>query len=195
MTRPSRSIRQSLTDTRLDQARADILKESPSANIKTVILDLNSLASVRQAAKDIAALGNPDVLINNAAVMLTPYGTTEDGIETQFGVNYVGPWLLTNLLLPAILKTPHPRVVFVSSGAHAYNDIRYDDIGFQNGKVYNKMEAYAQSKVGNVLNAVALADKFGKDGLIAISIHVGLRNCTPLTAAWCHHDQPQPPHG
>lgn len=158
-------------DNRLDQAREDILKETPGAKLKTVILDLNSLASVRKAAGEIAALGDVDVLINNAAVMMNPYSTTADGLESQFGTNYVAPWLLTNLLVPSLLKTPHPRVVFVSSIGHRASDIRWDDIGFSNGKAYNKIHAYGQSKTAAILNAVELAEKYGPK-LSAISLHV-----------------------
>jgi len=167
----SRELR---ADNRLDQAREDILQETPGANLKTVILDLNSQASVRKAAKEIAALGDLDVLINNAAVMMNPYGTTEDGLESQFGANYVGPWLLTNLLIPSLLKTAHPRVVFVSSIGHRASDIRWDDIGFSNGQKYDKIAAYGQSKTAAILNAVELAQKYGPK-LTAIALHVSDR--------------------
>lgn len=141
-------------------------------DIRTVTLDLNSLDSVREAAKDIAALGNVDVLINNAAVMMCPYGTTKDGFETQFGSNAIGPWLLSNLLIPSLLKSPHPRIVCVASSGHQWSDIRWDDPGFDGGKAYDKLVAYGQSKTGNILTALGLADKYGKDGLVAISLHV-----------------------
>jgi len=162
----------------MDETRDAILKETPGANIKTVILDLDSLEAVRKAAAEIAALGDVDVLINNAAVMMCPYSKTVDGFEKQFGVNYLGPWLLTNLLIPSLLKTPHPRVVFVASAGHMYSGIRFDDIGFQDGKVYDKQQAYGQSKTANMLNAVALAEKYGKNGLVAISLHVRISGRT-----------------
>lgn len=158
---------------KLQEARDDILKATPGAKLATVVVDFDSLASVRAAASEILKLGSPDVLINNAAVMMCPYGTTTDGLEKQFGVNYVGPWLLTNLLLPAMLATPHPRVVNVASVGHYYSDIRFDDVGFDGGKVYDKIASYGQSKTANMLHAVALADKYGPKGLVAISLHPG----------------------
>ncbi|KAL1409011.1 hypothetical protein Q8F55_005835 [Vanrija albida] len=161
---------------KLDTARADILKETPSASISTVVLDLDSQAATRRAAADIAALGDPDVLINNAAIMMNPYTTTADGLESQFGTNYVGPWLLTALLLPALLRTPAPRVVVVASAGHRSSDIRWDDIGFSAGAAYAKRAAYGQSKTGNVLHALALAEKFGDKGLTAVSLHPGVIN-------------------
>ncbi|KAL1410288.1 hypothetical protein Q8F55_004294 [Vanrija albida] len=158
---------------KLDQAKADILKETPNANVETVILDLDSLASVRKGAEEIAAKGQLDILINNAAVMMTPYGKTSDGFETQFGTNYIAPWLLTNLLLPNLLKSAHPRVVFVSSMGHQFGDIRWDDIDYSKGNDYDKTNAYGQSKTATILNVKALADKFGSKGLTAIALHPG----------------------
>ena len=73
--------------------------------------------------------------------MRCPYGVTQDGFETQFGVNYVGPFLLTKLLLPTMLKTSHPRVVNVASYVHQQSDIRWDDIGFSEGKEYDPILA------------------------------------------------------
>lgn len=161
------------SQSKLDQAKANIVKETPKANIETVILDLNSLASVREAAKEILAKGQLDVLINNAAVMMTPYGKTADGFETQFGTNYIAPWLLTNLLLPNLLKSAHPRVVFVSSMGHQFGDIRWDDMDYSKGNDYDKTNAYGQSKTATILNVKALADNFGSKGLTAVALHPG----------------------
>lgn len=112
-----------------------------------------------------------DVLINNAAIMMCPHAVTADGIESQFGTNYVAPWLLTNLLIPALEATTCPRVVFVASAGHRGSDIRWDDVNFSAGKTYNTMISYAQSKSASVLNAVALAEKHPK--ITAISLHPG----------------------
>lgn len=147
------------------------MKETPSAKIALATLDLNSLDSVRSAAKDIASHGPIDVLINNAAVMMCPYGTTADGFETQFGTNYIAPWLLTNLLIPSLEQSSDPRVVFVSSVGHRASDIRWDDIGFSDGKTYHKILSYGQSKTASILNAVALSNKHPK--ITAISLHPG----------------------
>jgi NAD(P)-dependent dehydrogenase (short-subunit alcohol dehydrogenase family) len=156
---------------KLEAARDAILQETPSASLSLVTLDLGSLASVRTGAAELAkaAGGRLDVLINNAGVMMTPFGHTPDGLETQWGTNYVGPWLLTNLLLPSLLASPSPRVVFVSSAGHRACDIRWRDPNFAWG--YEGLLAYGQGKTGANLNAVALAAKF--PGLTAISLHPG----------------------
>lgn len=147
------------------------MRETPGASLALVTLDLGALASVRAGAAAIAkaAGGRLDVLINNAGVMMTPFGHTPDGLETQWGTNYVGPWLLTNLLLPSLLATPAPRVVFVSSAGHRACDIRWDDPNFAQG--YQSLLGYGQGKTGSNLNAVALATKFPQ--LTAISLHPG----------------------
>lgn len=173
---------------RLAQARDDILKQTPDANVALITLDLDSLASVRSAAKEIISVSNGvvDVLINNAAVMMCPYGTTADGFETQFGTNYLAPWLLTNLLVPALEASPAPRVVLVSSVGHRASDIRWDDIGFSGGKDYDKIESYGQSKTASILNAVAFKTKHPR--ITAISLHPGaiqtnlMRHVTPQDA-------------
>ncbi|CAK9786427.1 NAD-P-binding protein [Cutaneotrichosporon oleaginosum] len=156
---------------KLEEARDTILQQTPGASLALVTLDLGSLASVRAGAAEIAkaAGGRLDVLINNAGVMMTPFSHTVDGFETQWGTNYVGPWLLTNLLLPALLAAPSPRVVFVSSAGHRTTDIRWDDPNFARG--YDGLLAYGQGKTGANLNAVALAAKFPR--LTAISLHPG----------------------
>lgn len=171
--RSEATARITLLTPRLEAAQADILKETPGAKLALVTLDLNSLASVRTAAKDIAAKANGqlDVLINNAAVMMCPYSTTADGLETQLGTNYVAPWLLTNLLVPTLSASPAPRVVFVSSVGHRASDIRWDDMDFSGGKTYHNVLSYGQSKTASVLNAVALAERH--PNITVISLHPG----------------------
>lgn len=101
---------------------------------------------------------------------MCPYGTTTDGFEMQFGTNYIAPWLLTNLLVPALEAAPAPQVVLVSSVGHRASDIRWDDIGFSKGS-YDKVESYGQSKTATILNGVALASKHPK--ITVVSLHPG----------------------
>src|SRR5690606_19350461 len=85
-------------------ARADVLQDVPDANLAVELLDLGSLVSVRAFAERVTAGGDLDGLVANAGVMALPHRPTEDGFETQFGVNHLGHFALTGLLLPALLE-------------------------------------------------------------------------------------------
>ncbi|KAI8576451.1 hypothetical protein K450DRAFT_256820 [Umbelopsis ramanniana AG] len=160
----------------LDDAIEKIKAETPSANLRSLVIDLASLESVRHAAAEVNAYTEAiDVLINNAGIMASPYYTTKDGLEGQFGVNYVGPFLFTNLILPKLLasKTGAPRIVNISSIGHILAPILFDDPSFDNGKAYNKWWAYGQSKTANMLFTRQLSNRYKNKGLTAFSVHPG----------------------
>jgi NAD(P)-dependent dehydrogenase (short-subunit alcohol dehydrogenase family) len=106
-----------------------------NSNVKAtfVPLDLSDQASIRAAAVEInGQFDRIDVLINNAAIMACPYSTTKDGFEVQFGTNFLGPLLFTSLLLPKLRSAgPGARIVNVSSSAHRFEGIRFDDLDFK----------------------------------------------------------------
>jgi NAD(P)-dependent dehydrogenase (short-subunit alcohol dehydrogenase family) len=106
--------------------------------------------------------------------MATPYAKTVDGIESQFGTNHIGHFLLTNLLMGKILAAaPGARIVNVSSSAHQPGVIRFEDWNFSDGKAYNPWEGYAQSKMANILFTESLAEKLGPKGVFSYSLHPG----------------------
>lgn len=145
---------------------------------QSLVLDLGSFASIRTASSTILALDRPvDVVINNAGVMMTPYGKTVDGFETQFGVNHVGHFLFTNLIMPKLLEAAEKKneavIVNVSSVGHRYSPVRWDDIGFSDGKAYDRIQAYGQSKTANILFSLALKDKLAAKGIRSYSLHPG----------------------
>ena len=138
------------------EAAVRILSGSPAAaevvpaDLHAVRLDLASLASVREAAEEIAAAYGPvDLLINNAGVMMTPFRRTADGFELQLGVNHLGPFALTGLLLGRTLGREGSRVVTVSSNGHKSGRIDFDDL--QSQRRYRRMAAYYQSKLANLM--------------------------------------------
>ncbi|KJE90675.1 short-chain dehydrogenase/reductase SDR [Capsaspora owczarzaki ATCC 30864] len=131
-----------------------IRSEFPSSQVELQLLDLQSLASIR----DFAQAANKKfpkihLLVNNAGVMVPPFGHTADGFETQFGTNYVGPFYLTLLLLDNIVAAGTPervaRIVNVSSAAYHGGSINFDDLNSE--KSYDRLGAYAQSKLANIL--------------------------------------------
>jgi NAD(P)-dependent dehydrogenase (short-subunit alcohol dehydrogenase family) len=147
-------------------------------SLEVMELDLASLASVRRFAEVfLAKYDRLDGLVNNAGVMYSPKGKTENGFETQFGINYLGHFLLTELLLDILKATAPSRIVCVSSVAHAgmggiYGGIDFDDLHYDK-REYNARVAYAQSKLANVLQALDLARRLEGTGVSAFSVHPG----------------------
>lgn len=153
-------------------ARDRLAAEVPGARAEFAPLDLGDLASVRAFAD--AHRDRPlDLLINNAGVMALPYGRTADGFETQFGVNHLGHFALTGLLLPNLLAAPAPRVVSVSSGMHALADIDIADLNSE--RKYGRWVAYGRSKTANLLfvHELARRARAAGAGLVAAAAHPG----------------------
>jgi NAD(P)-dependent dehydrogenase (short-subunit alcohol dehydrogenase family) len=123
---------------------------TPPVDVQAVRLDLASLASVHEAADEIgSAYGPIDLLVNNAGVMMTPFRHTADGFELQLGVNHLGHFALTGLLLGRMLHREGSRVVTVSSNGHKPGRIDFDDL--QSERRYRRMAAYYQSKLANLM--------------------------------------------
>jgi NAD(P)-dependent dehydrogenase (short-subunit alcohol dehydrogenase family) len=151
-----------------------IRSENADADVSFVKMDLLSLASVREAALEILEREpRIDVLVDNAGVA-GHRGVTEDGFEIQFGVNHVGHFLFTRLLLPRLLESAPARVVVVASRNHrsAKEGIDYDAVrGMTRTRV--GLHEYDVSKLANVLFAKELARRYGKDGVTACSLNPG----------------------
>ena len=158
-----------------EKAMADIRKEVPNADLEFIKLDLNSLKSVREFAKAYSEKHDKiDLLINNAGLMIPPLMRTEEGFESQFGVNHLGHFLLTNLLYPVIKKTENARIVSLSSIAHKNGRIHFDDPNWENS--YSKSDAYNQSKVACLMFAYELQRKLNEAGssVISVAAHPGV---------------------
>ena len=157
----------------------DIKEASKSEEVILKKLDLASLASVRQFSEEILQEeSHIDLLINNAGVMLCPYSLTEDGFEMQFGTNHLGHFLLTNLLLDRIKESAPSRVVTVSSGAHFYGSLDFDDMMWAHN--YKSVGAYTRSKLANVMFSRELAKRLEGTGVSTYSLNPGIIN-TELT--------------
>ncbi|KAJ7680722.1 short-chain dehydrogenase [Mycena polygramma] len=150
---------------RLKIAEDTLKKEFPAAEIKPLVVDLSSLASVRKAAAEVNTYLEPlHVLINNAASPFVPFKLTADNLESQMATNHIGPFLFTALLIPKLLaaRNTHytPRVVFVSSTAHAtVPGVNFDTLGHPSRDSYTILDAYSQSKAANVLTAIELSKR------------------------------------
>lgn len=161
---------------RAEEALEKIRADHPAADLGYVALDLADLASVRQAADVVAAEPRLDGLLNNAGVMRTPYGLTTDGFETQFGINHLGHFALTGLLLPALEQTAGSRIVITSSVGHRRGEILFDDIDAT--QRYHPMERYYMSKLANLLFMYELDRRLRAQGsgTIALGVHPGVSN-------------------
>jgi NAD(P)-dependent dehydrogenase (short-subunit alcohol dehydrogenase family) len=145
-------------------ARDTIAREIPGASAELVALDLGSLASVRSAVTTILD-GHPviDILVNNAGVMGIPYRTTSDGFEMQFGVNHLGHFALTALLLPALLRSEGGRIVSVtSSGRRRGSTIDPNDLTMETR--YDAWRSYGRAKLANLQFAVELNRRLAATG-------------------------------
>ncbi|KAF7302795.1 Short-chain dehydrogenase/reductase family protein [Mycena kentingensis (nom. inval.)] len=161
---------------RLKLVKKAIESELPSARIRPLVLDLSSQAAVRKAAAEVNAYAEPlDVLIHNAAAEMGSFVLTEDGVESQFAAAQVSPFLFTKLVLPKLLASPHPRVIFVSSVAHTFGTIEDWDVLLhpaRHEKAYTPMGAYAHAKIANVLMAKELTKRSG-GRVQSFSLHPG----------------------
>ena len=157
-----------------ETAERDIRSLSKNKNVHFKLLDLASFASIRKFCSEVLA-EEPrlDVLINNAGIMGCPYWKTEDGFEMQFGVNHLGHFLLTNLLLDRIKEAPAGRIVVVSSLGHVRAiEINFDDIN--STQSYKPLYAYGQSKLANNLFTIALHKRLAGTNVTINCLHPGL---------------------
>jgi len=156
------------------QAQAKMLAMNPGLHLQVVPLDLANLESVRDFA---AVLGEHcpalDILVNNAGVMAIPFRRTADGFEMQFGVNHLGHFALTGLLIRRLLAAPAGRVVTLSSMVHFLGKMGFDNLNGE--RDYVPWKAYIQSKLANLLFAYELQRRLDAAGapLISVAAHPG----------------------
>ncbi|MEO1249261.1 MAG: SDR family NAD(P)-dependent oxidoreductase [Pseudomonadota bacterium] len=163
-----------ITGRTLEKAQrvADGIAADTGGNVSAEEVELGEFGSIRAFAERVVAKHpHIDILINNAGVMACPYAETKDGFELQFGSNHLGHFLMTKLLMPAL--GDGSRVVVLSSAAHQFAPVFFDDIGFKNTD-YEKWAAYGQSKTANALFAVGLNSRLKDKGAEAFSVHPGV---------------------
>ena len=165
---------------------AEIRRDTASAKLFVYQLELGELASVRAFAAEVNR-HHPKLqgLVNNAGVMNTPFGHTKDGFETQFGVNHLGHFLLTNLLTGALKAGAPSRVVNLSSFFHEFaigrkGEIHFDDLNYHR-RPFDSWEAYAQSKLANLLHARELGRRLAGTGVTTASVNPGFVRTNLMT--------------
>jgi retinol dehydrogenase-14 len=153
-------------------ARRDICATTGNNDVQVVLADFTSLAQVRALAAQVRALTDRlHVLVDNAGVYQERRHLTEDGLETTFQVNYLAPFLLTNLLLEPLLAAAPARVVVVSSAVHHRAAIDLNDL--QGARRYDGYSAYGLSKLGDLLFTYELAERLRGTGVTVNALHPG----------------------
>ena len=160
-----------------ERAIHTIMDEILGAKLKYIELDLASLESIKAFSRQFnSTYDRLDILLNNAGIMLVPYGKTADGFERTMGTNHLGHFALTGLLLDKLSKTPGARVVNVASNAHYAGEMDFNNLLFDNGQGYSPMKAYGRSKLANLLFTYELQRRFlsSSTDVIALAAHPGI---------------------
>lgn len=155
-----------------EQALAEAKQKSDSGNIELMLCDLSSLADIRRFCDEFKSkYSKLDILLNNAGVVNLKRQETKEGFESMLGVNHLGHFLLTNLLLDQIKAAPQGRIVVVSSGAHKWGKVDFNDPYFKRG--YTVVKGYGRSKLANVLFTRGLARRLKNTNATVNSLHPG----------------------
>jgi NAD(P)-dependent dehydrogenase (short-subunit alcohol dehydrogenase family) len=158
-----------------EAARREVVERSGSTEVEVVPLDLASLDSIRSSADDLLGrFPRIDVLVNNAGGTLSKRQVTKDGFEMTFGVNHLGHFLLTQLLLDRLVASAPARVITVASGAHlgARRGLDFDDLQCETHS-YRGFQVYCRSKLANVMFAAELARRVDPAQVTSNSMHPG----------------------
>ncbi|XP_061565305.1 retinol dehydrogenase 13-like [Cololabis saira] len=157
-----------------EEAAKEIRGNTLNPHVYACHLDLASMKSIREFAERIKREEkNVDILINNAGVMRCPAWKTDDGFDMQFGVNHLGHFLLTNLLLEKLKESAPSRVIILASLAHIIGKIDFDDLNWEKKK-FDTKQAYCQSKLANVLFTRELAKRLQGTGVTVNAVHPGV---------------------
>ena len=155
------------------KVREDIVKYTGNKDIDLFLCDLADLNQIGDMAERIKMkYPQIDVLLNNAGVMTRKRKETVQGFEYQFGVNYLSHFLLTQLLIDKIRKSPEGRIINVASEMHTSGKIHFEDINLK--EQYTNFRAYSQSKLANILFTHGLCHRLNSEGITSNSLHPGI---------------------
>ncbi|KAG4034906.1 hypothetical protein MFRU_002g02550 [Monilinia fructicola] len=175
--KPSMMILAGRTKTKIMSTIFLIREMNPSIEVIWVPLNLLDNGSVRAAADAIKKLTTKiHIVINNAGVMaVRNYTTSKQGVEGQFAANYLGHFLLTNLLMDQIVAAREEAATIINVGSLGYElgEVNFDDINFEEGKKYNAWKAFGQSKTAILLWSTALAKRLNNKGVVTLVVHPG----------------------
>jgi len=158
---------------RCASARSEIVATTGSEHVHELVADFASLSGVRHCARQVERrISVLHVLVNNAGVYMRQRQLTPDGLEMTFGVNHIAPFLLTALLMPLLVQASRARIVTVSSVAHTRARLDFDNL--QAERSFDPYQAYALSKLGNVLFSLELAERLRGNSVSSNTLHPGV---------------------
>ncbi|MFH0895599.1 MAG: SDR family oxidoreductase [Bacteroidota bacterium] len=156
-----------------EETIAEISKQTNNTDLHLLECDLGSFASIVKMTKAFQEkYGRIDVLINNAGIWEMTRKLTEDGLERNFAINHLAPFLITNRLLDLIKKNPEARIISLASSAHRFGKIYFDDL--EGEKKYGGFRSYGQSKLANILFIKKLDQILQGSGVTANALHPGV---------------------
>jgi retinol dehydrogenase 14 len=155
-----------------EAARTEVEQQTGNSGVELLVADLSSQQSIRKLAGEFeAGHDRLHLLVNNAGMSSRRRTETADGLETVFATNHLGPFLLTNLLLPVLKASAPARIVTVSSGAQAMGKLDFDDL--QSARSYGEIRVYNASKLANILFTYELARRIEGSGVTANAVEPG----------------------
>ncbi|HUX95025.1 MAG TPA: SDR family oxidoreductase [Bacteroidales bacterium] len=156
-----------------ESVKKEIIESTKNQYVDYLLADLTSIKQVKECAEAFKnKFRNLDVLINNAGVCLPERRITPDGMEESFQINHLSHFILTNLLIDNLKHSEDPRIVNVSSAAHAAG--RFDPDNLQSEKQYSSIRTYADTKLYNILFTLELAGKLKDSGIKVNVLHPGM---------------------
>ncbi|HAM09762.1 MAG: hypothetical protein A2X05_14345 [Bacteroidetes bacterium GWE2_41_25] len=156
-----------------DKVKREVILSTGNKNIDYILADFTSKREVRTCAETFKKnYPKLDILINNADVCLPERRITADGLEESFQINHLSHFILTNLLLDELKKSDDPRIINVSSAAHAAG--RFDPDNLQGEKGYSPFRAYADTKLINIMFTLELAERLKDSGISVNALHPGV---------------------
>ncbi|KAK5989617.1 Retinol dehydrogenase 12 [Cladobotryum mycophilum] len=171
---PSLLILSARSEARVEPIVEKINEKNPRVAIRFLKMDLSDLSDIRRAAKSLDDVPKIDHIAAVAGVMVPPYSKTVDGVESQFGVNYLANFLLVKLLLPKVeAASPTSSIIIVASSAVRSGKVNFDDINYDEGKTYDALPAYGQSNAARVMFVKRLAEKLKGKKIRTYSIDPG----------------------
>lgn len=160
---------------RANALQAELASRTGNPDIHVLHCDLSSMNSVRKAAARFRQrFEHLDLLVNNAGTMRTDFERSADGLELTFAANYLGPWLLTRLLLDSLVASSPARIVTVASAVHQRGRLEPSELQSESTQAFSGMAAYARSKLGNVMATLSQAERLTGTGVTANCLHPGV---------------------